>query len=226
MSDLADVPMSWGDDDESESYQVFLDHLVSCIDQLSARSLLDWCLRELSLSPTTFDWARSIEVADLVESRARELMGRNVANCLVDVLQNAVTRDRPVDPPEEIPISDDKDLVYARGAAQELAIRMGMKRGIAVRIATVVSELSRIILASPGRGRIVLVPLASPLPGVKIIATEIRLGPTGRERSPRERKQAERDSDFSLLVTGRLMDELVVEPSAEGGTTVIAVKYV
>lgn len=125
-----------------------------------------------------------------------------------------------------VALRTDADLVNARAEGRAMAEELGFPRPDPTLIATAISEVARNIVRHVGRGEIILRPLQE--------ADRIGLAVVARDEGPgiRDVEAALRD-DYSgmgglglgLPGARRLMDEFVIESSADSGTTVTMKKW-
>lgn len=125
-----------------------------------------------------------------------------------------------------VAIESSGDLVPARAAARELALRLGFSRTDATLIATAVSEIVRNIVVHVGRGEIAMhavdedtryglvVVARDEGPGIRDLAAALEHGYAGR-------------GGLGLGLPGarRLMDEFDVTTAVDEGTTVTMTKW-
>src|SRR5215207_4364907 len=76
-----------------------------------------------------------------------------------------------------VEVESDADLVPARAAARELALRLGFSRTDATLIATAISEIARNIVVHVGHGTVVMSPLLEEARyGVRVVAEDKGIG--------------------------------------------------
>ncbi len=141
-------------------YHQLLELLTQRVSEIHARSALDRAVAYAGSMGTQIDESilpvviRRIErhIALFLPDEERETLRRQLHALIEDN-----NRDNDVES-VLIEILGEHDIVAARGAARQLAIRLGASRVVAQKAATIVSELSRNIVSYTPGGTIQLVP--------------------------------------------------------------------
>lgn len=126
----------------------------------------------------------------------------------------------------EFRVSGEHDVVEVRGAALELARRVGFDQVDAVKVATIVSELARNIVQYAGLGAVRLEELAVPRAGVEIVADDEGPGIRNVDEILSGNYRSRTGMGLGLRGSQRLADEFRIEARRQGGTRVVARKYV
>ena len=124
-----------------------------------------------------------------------------------------------------VPISADADIVAARQAAREMAVRAGFTGTDLTLLATAVSEVARNIVrfASPGEVSIEL--LVTPRPGVRVVARDTGPGIPDLDIALEDGYSTYDGLGLGLPGARRLMDEFHIVSEAGHGTTVSMTKW-
>jgi RNA polymerase sigma factor (sigma-70 family) len=150
---------------------------------------------------------------------------RHLLECdLCARLSRPLTERRPQRADEErVRVCTDPDVVLARRAAREAALRVGFTGTDLTVIAAAVSEVARAIVRSADVGEIVVEELSDPRAGVRVVARDTGrgiadlAGPPGGGHRPAH--------GLGLPGARRLMDEFVVVSERHHGTTVTMTKW-
>lgn len=120
----------------------------------------------------------------------------------------------------------DADLVNARAKGRAMAEELGFPRPDPTLIATAISEVARNIVRHVGRGEIILRPLQEANRyGLAVIARDEGPGIHDVEAALRNDYSGMGGLGLGLPGARRLMDEFVIESSADSGTTVTMKKW-
>jgi serine/threonine-protein kinase RsbT len=122
-----------------------------------------------------------------------------------------------------VPVRTEPDVVLARRAAREAALRVGFTGTDLTVIAAAVSEVARSIVRCPDAGEVVVELLCEPRPGVRVVARD-----TGRGIADLARQLADGSRSYhglGLPGARRLMDEFAVVSRPGHGTTVTMTKW-
>ena len=125
-----------------------------------------------------------------------------------------------------IPIDRDVDIVTARQAGRELAMKVGFKGSDLTLIATAISEVARNIVVYAQRGEIGLRLAASGgRQGIEVIATDEGPGIADIEQAMQDGFSTGRSLGLGLPGARRLMDEFEIASTVGKGTTVTMRKW-
>jgi anti-sigma regulatory factor (Ser/Thr protein kinase) len=123
-------------------------------------------------------------------------------------------------------IESDHDLVDARAAARELALRLGFSRTDATLIATAISEIARNIVVHVGQGTVVMSPLLEEARyGVRVVAEDKGIGIRDVEAALEDGYAGRGGLGLGLSGARRLMDEFEIDTGADRGTRVTMTKW-
>lgn len=124
-----------------------------------------------------------------------------------------------------VPIGADPDIVAARQAARELAMRAGFTGTDLTLLATAVSEVARNIVRFASSGEVTIELLERPRPGVRVVARDTGPGIPDVDLAMKDGFSTYAGLGLGLPGARRLMDEfnLVSEPGH--GTTVSMTKW-
>ena len=116
-----------------------------------------------------------------------------------------------------MPIESDVDLVRARAAAREIALRLGFSRTDATLIATAVSEVARNIVVHVGAGEMTMRPIYEDARrGLAVSATDNGPGIRDVAAAIGDGYAARGGLGLGLPGARRLMDEFEIETNADG----------
>jgi serine/threonine-protein kinase RsbT len=127
---------------------------------------------------------------------------------------------------QELPITSEHDVIYARTGAKRLADTLGFSIPDAVKVATVVSELARNIVVYARAGSIELEVLDSPRAGIRITAVDRGPGIADVDLILSGKYKSRTGMGLGLAGSRRLVDQLVIDSAPGRGTKVVAHKYV
>ncbi|MBX3229273.1 MAG: anti-sigma regulatory factor [Labilithrix sp.] len=125
----------------------------------------------------------------------------------------------------DIAIKMEGDIVRARGAGREMCRELGLSEINQVKVATAISELARNIFHYAQTGNIHLRKLASPRPGIEIVATDRGPGISDLKLVLSGTYQSRTGMGKGLLGARRLVDFFEVDTGPEKGTRVVLRKY-
>lgn len=123
-----------------------------------------------------------------------------------------------------VEITEEYDIVSARGKSRDLCAELGFAMPEQIKIATIVSELARNIVQYVGTGRIELNTVTSPRVGIEIIATDKGSGIPHIDHVLSGGYKSKTGMGVGLLGTKRLMDDFEVD-SGPAGTKIVTRKY-
>lgn len=125
-----------------------------------------------------------------------------------------------------VALRTDADLVNARAEGRAMAEELGFPRPDPTLIATAISEVARNIVRHVGRGEIILRPLQeADRFGLAVVARDEGPGIRDVEAALRDDYSGMGGLGLGLPGARRLMDEFVIESSADSGTTVTMKKW-
>src|SRR4051812_17959871 len=124
-----------------------------------------------------------------------------------------------------VPIAADPDIVAARQAARELAVRAGFTGPDLTVLATAVSEVARNIVRFAESGEITVELLEQPRPGVRVVARDTGPGIADVDRAMQDGFSTYDGLGLGLPGARRLMDEFSVVSETGRGTTVSMTKW-
>jgi serine/threonine-protein kinase RsbT len=125
-----------------------------------------------------------------------------------------------------VALRTDADLVNARAEGRAMAEELGFPRPDPTLIATAISEVARNIVRHVGRGEIILRPLQeADRYGLAVVARDEGPGIRDVEAALRDDYSGMGGLGLGLPGARRLMDEFVIESSADSGTTVTMKKW-
>ncbi|KRE44211.1 serine/threonine protein kinase [Knoellia sp. Soil729] len=135
--------------------------------------------------------------------------------------------DRAPERPDEVrvPIGADPDIVSARQAARELAVRAGFVGADLTMLATAVSEVARNIVRFAESGEVSIELLARPRAGIRVIARDTGPGISDIDRALQDGFSTYDGLGLGLPGARRLMDEFEVASAPGKGTTVSMTKW-
>jgi serine/threonine-protein kinase RsbT len=136
-----------------------------------------------------------------------------------------VQRARSRDGEQRVPVRTDADVVAARGAARELAAKLGFPATDLTLIATAVSEVVRNIVKFAGSGEVLLELVEEPRPGIRVTARDAGPGIPDVARAMRDGYSTYKGLGLGLPGARRLMDEFAVVSEPGRGTTVTMTKW-
>jgi serine/threonine-protein kinase RsbT len=124
-----------------------------------------------------------------------------------------------------IEIRRDADIVAARQAAREAAVRAGFTGADLTIIATAVSEVTRNIVRFAGAGEVLIKCLTRPTPGIQITARDTGPGIADVEQALADGFSTYAGLGLGLPGTRRLMDDFRISSEVGRGTTVELTKW-
>lgn len=125
-----------------------------------------------------------------------------------------------------VEINGEYDIVTARNHTKTVCEDLGFRPSEQVKIATVVSELARNIVAYVGRGRIELEAVNTPRRGIEIRAIDQGNGIPNLDEILSGRYRSRTGMGVGLLGTKRLMDEFTIDSGRGRGTKLVVRKYI
>jgi RNA polymerase sigma factor (sigma-70 family) len=123
-----------------------------------------------------------------------------------------------------VAIGADADIVTAREAARELAMRAGFSGADLTLLATAVSEVARNIVQFAGTGE-VCIELLAPRRGVRVVARDAGPGITDVDAALEDGFSTADGLGLGLPGSRRLMDEFDISSEVGRGTTITMVKW-
>jgi serine/threonine-protein kinase RsbT len=160
--------------------------------------------------------------------RQRELdAARHLLECELCARVSGPLLDRgPVrDNEVHVPISGDPDIVAARQAARELAMRAGVTGADLTMLATAVSEVARNIVRFASHGEVTIELLERPRSGIHIVARDTGPGIPDLDQALQDGFSTYDGLGLGLPGARRLMDQFHVVSEAGHGTTVTMTKW-
>jgi serine/threonine-protein kinase RsbT len=124
-----------------------------------------------------------------------------------------------------VPISADPDIVAARQAARELAIRAGFNGTDLTMLATAVSEVARNIVRFASSGEVTIELLERPRPGIRVVARDTGPGIPDVDLALKDGFSTYDGLGLGLPGARRLMDEFNIVSEPGHGTTVSMTKW-
>ncbi len=155
------------------------------------------------------DAARHLLECDLCARLSQPLLGRGPV------------RDHEI----HVPISADPDIVAARSAARELAVRAGFTGADLTMLATAVSEVARNIVRFASNGEVTVELLERPRPGIRVVARDTGPGIADVDRALQDGYSTYQGLGLGLPGARRLMDEFNIVSETGHGTTVSMTKW-
>ena len=125
----------------------------------------------------------------------------------------------------QVAITGDPDIVAARQAARELAVRAGFTGTDLTLLATAVSEVARNIVRFADRGSITVELLREPRPGIRVVARDTGPGIPDVERALDDGYSTDEGLGLGLPGARRLVDEFDIASEPGRGTTVVLTKW-
>lgn len=116
-------------------------------------------------------------------------------------------------------------MIHARTDAKRLADSLGFAIPDAVKIATVVSELARNIVAYAGKGTITLEVVAEPRVGIRISARDDGPGIADVAHILSGKYKSRTGMGLGIVGSKRLVDRFEIDSGPGRGTTIVAVKF-
>jgi serine/threonine-protein kinase RsbT len=173
--------------------------------------------RAVLLSLSSADRRRQREV-----EAARHLLECELCSRLSGpLLDRGPVRDDEV----RVPISADPDIVAARQAAREMAMRAGFTGAELTMLATAVSEVTRNIVRFASNGEVTIELVHSPRQGIRVTARDTGAGIQDLERALQDGYSTCGGLGLGLPGAKRLMDEFTIETQTGHGTTISMTKW-
>nr|WP_179421563.1 anti-sigma regulatory factor [Pedococcus badiiscoriae] len=119
----------------------------------------------------------------------------------------------------------DPDIVAARSAARELAVRAGFSGADLTMLATAVSEVARNIVRFASTGEVTVELLDRPRPGIRVVARDTGPGIADVGRALEDGYSTCQGLGLGLPGARRLMDEFNIVSEPGHGTTVSMTKW-
>jgi serine/threonine-protein kinase RsbT len=114
-------------------------------------------------------------------------------------------------------IRNEMDVLAARGASREISAGMGFSASDQVRVATVISELSRHMVRYAGEGKISINGLRRGRRGIEIVSEDTGLDAEIADRIARDEGLVDDEELVGIVGVRKLVDEFEVLASPEGG---------
>ncbi|TLM78847.1 MAG: anti-sigma regulatory factor [Actinobacteria bacterium] len=124
-----------------------------------------------------------------------------------------------------IELREEYDIVTARGITREMCGALGFAAVEQVKVATIVSELARNIIAYAGRGSIELRAIREGRKGIEVKAVDNGPGIPDLDAIMEGAYNSRSGMGIGLVGTKRLMDEFEIDSVPGRGTTIIARKF-
>lgn len=173
--------------------------------------------RAVLLSLSSADRRRQREV-----DAAQHLLECELCSRLSDRL---IARGRARDDEVRITIDGDPDIVKARQAAREVAVRAGFTGTDLTLLATAVSEVARNIVRFADHGSITVELVQEPRSGIRVVARDRGPGIPDVECAMRDGFSTEQGLGLGLPGARRLVDEFEISSEEGRGTTVVLTKW-
>lgn len=194
-----------------------------------ARLRVEYVLALEGVEPPT-DRCRAVLLAlsGADRRRQRELdSARHLLECDLCARLSGPLLDRSPERHDEVrvPIAADPDIVTARQAARELAIRAGFAGPDLTMLATAVSEVARNIVRFASGGEVSVELLARSRTGIRVVARDTGPGIADIDRALQDGFSTYDGLGLGLPGARRLMDEFEIESEPGKGTTVSMTKW-
>lgn len=124
-----------------------------------------------------------------------------------------------------VAITGDPDIVAARQAAREIAVRAGFTGTDLTLLATAVSEVARNIVRFADHGSVTVELLREPRAGIRVIARDTGPGIADVEDAMRDGFSTDEGLGLGLPGARRLVDEFDIASEPGHGTTVVLTKW-
>lgn len=124
-----------------------------------------------------------------------------------------------------VPITGDPDIVAARQAARDLAVRAGFSGTDLTLLATAVSEVARNIVKFATSGEVAVELVDHPRPGVRVVARDTGPGIPDVERALEDGFSTYEGLGLGLPGARRLMDDFAIVSEPGRGTTISMTKW-
>lgn len=125
-----------------------------------------------------------------------------------------------------VTITADPDIVAARQAARELAVRAGFAGTDLTMLATAVSEVARNIVRFASSGEVAIELLSRPRTGIRVVARDTGPGIRDIDRALQDGFSTYNGLGLGLPGSRRLMDEFSIVSEPGQGTTVTMTKWI
>jgi RNA polymerase sigma factor (sigma-70 family) len=203
--------------------------IAAQLNRTRARLRVEYLLARDHIEPPT-DRCRPVlfAVSSGDRRRQREVdAGRHLLECEVCAALSQPLFDRGQGRDDEVRIAvhSDADIVAARQAARELAMRLGFPRTDLTLIATAVSEVARNIVRFAHSGEVVIELLERPRRGVRIVAMDTGPGIPDVQKALKDGFSTYNGLGLGLPGARRLMDEFGIVSELGRGTTVTMTKW-
>jgi serine/threonine-protein kinase RsbT len=194
-----------------------------------ARLRVEYVLALEGVEPPT-DRCRAVLLAlsGADRRRQRELdSARHLLECDLCARLSEPLLDRSPERHDEVhvPIAVDPDIVTARQAARELAVRAGFVGPDLTMLATAVSEVARNIVRFASGGEVSVELLTRPRTGIRVVARDTGPGIADIDRALQDGFSTYDGLGLGLPGARRLMDEFEIESEPATGTTVSMTKW-
>lgn len=160
--------------------------------------------------------------------RQRDLgVGRHLLGCdfCARVGQPLLGRAEPREDEVVVPVHEDADVVKARQAAREMAVKVGFGTTQTTLVATAVSEVTRNIVRFAGRGEVCIEALGEPRAGLRVVARDAGPGMANPQEALADGFSTYDGLGLGLPGARRLMDEFALASELGAGTTVTMTKW-
>lgn len=124
-----------------------------------------------------------------------------------------------------VEITGDPDIVAARQAAREIAVRAGFTGTDLTLLATAVSEVTRNIVRFADHGTVTVELLQEPRPGIRVVARDTGPGIRDVEQAMSDGYSTDEGLGLGLPGARRLVDEFDIASEPGHGTTVVLTKW-
>jgi serine/threonine-protein kinase RsbT len=196
---------------------------------ITAQSVLVSVCRKLGVQSTALDTLQeNVLITVLEQALTLYLTGPEKQKAIASVRGALKARSQA---PEQaaavvIGLGKEADVTLARATALRVALGAGLVKPDAVKVSTVVSELSRNILQYAGSGHMELKAVHAPRAGVEIVATDRGPGIANVQEILDGKYRSRTGMGVGLIGSRRLMDRFEVVSERGKGTTITAAKYV
>ncbi len=129
------------------------------------------------------------------------------------------------DDERQVTITGDPDIVTARQAAREIAVRAGFTGAELTLLATAVSEIARNIVRFAEHGTVTVELLREPRPGIRVVARDAGPGIPDVEQALTDGYSTDEGLGLGLPGARRLVDEFDIASEQGRGTTVVLTKW-
>ena len=122
-------------------------------------------------------------------------------------------------------IHGDGDILLARQAAREIAVRAGFEGSQPTDLATAVSEVARNIVRFADHGSVTIELLPQPRRGIRVVARDTGPGIPDVEQAMRDGFSTDEGLGLGLPGARRLVDEFRITTETGRGTTVVLTQW-